>query len=612
MKLLLMSLLFAFLSGAATVLHCQDKASIIKSGQYLYAETFGTSEINAKEGALHELNKHIAKHFNAYYKKNLIGSEDDLLNNSIKVVSSFNEAIDTYSGKFLSKNGSTFECFYFIKKSELPLIFADRIKIIRDIYAGAELAENELNLGYALKWYYFAYLLRQTIPLEDIVFQEIDFSKIIPEKLIHIINTTFLTPQKLTQSGDGEKEFLFNIKKNNLPVRLIELVFSDNNTETTIRAIDGEGVVRIGNGYTGKIELSIKYDYSENRDEVKELSPLWDIIIKPRLEATKYLSLPSLTEEKVSKASASNPNVISVSDNNFGINLTNTENCPVLQKIASETLILLNIIKSGSIKDLNSTYSADNFIKDKITSLIKYNKPSIIGQSIDADINKTLTGWELRKISILNKYSSIKKQSKEYLVLDFDHSGNLYDVSFGVLRDNYDVVKKESEYSKDWLNRLTILKFIEKYRTCFLCRDINTLDSLFSEQAVIIVGRILKKSENKDMAKYIKLNKEQPEASYIQYTAKEYLSNLGKLFNRTPDLFIGFGSIDISRKNGNESVYGISMRQNYYSTGYSDEGYLFLLVDFYYKLPQIYVRTWQPGEWSDDAIVKLSNYTLNR
>ena len=114
------------------------------------------------------------------------------------------------------------------------------------------------------------------------------------------------------------------------------------------------------------------------------------------------------------------------------------------------------------------------------------------------------------------------------------------------------------------------------------------------------------------MVQYIKINKEQPDVKYIQYTKEEYISRQNEIFNQVKDIFIDFSTFDISRKNGQELVYGISLRQNYHSTIYSDEGYLFLLVDFYHKLPQLYVRTWQPGEWSEDAIIKLSNITINR
>ena len=60
--------------------------------------------------------------------------------------------------------------------------------------------------------------------------------------------------------------------------------------------------------------------------------------------------------------------------------------------------------------------------------------------------------------------------------------------------------------------------------------------------------------------------------------------------------------------NVRQGVYGISMRQDYASTTYSDIGYLFLLIDFFSDTPQIHVRAWQPREWDNNNLVRLINY----
>ena len=138
------------------------------------------------------------------------------------------------------------------------------------------------------------------------------------------------------------------------------------------------------------------------------------------------------------------------------------------------------------------------------------------------------------------------------------------------------------------------------------------LDSLFSDDAVIIVGRELKKTKMKDEYRYAKLSAEQPDIKYLQYTKDEYLKKQAQKFKTEADMFLNFSSFAISKKNKQTGMYGLSMRQSYNATNYSDEGYLFLLVDFAKESPQIYVRSWQPQEWNDDALVKLSNFRMNK
>jgi len=52
------------------------------------------------------------------------------------------------------------------------------------------------------------------------------------------------------------------------------------------------------------------------------------------------------------------------------------------------------------------------------------------------------------------------------------------------------------------------------------------------------------------------------------------------------------------------------MRQNYTSTTYADEGYLFLLIDFGEVDPLIYVRAWQPNTWGQDQLIKTANFKI--
>ncbi len=51
-------------------------------------------------------------------------------------------------------------------------------------------------------------------------------------------------------------------------------------------------------------------------------------------------------------------------------------------------------------------------------------------------------------------------------------------------------------------------------------------------------------------------------------------------------------------------LYGVHIRQDYYSTNYGDTGYLTLLVDFNDPdAPLIKVRTWQPEPDPDFGLI---------
>jgi hypothetical protein len=53
----------------------------------------------------------------------------------------------------------------------------------------------------------------------------------------------------------------------------------------------------------------------------------------------------------------------------------------------------------------------------------------------------------------------------------------------------------------------------------------------------------------------------------------------------------------------------VQIRQNYFSSNYGDQGWLFLMVDLNDPgEPVIHVRTWQPTRGEHDSIYGLSDF----
>lgn len=135
-------------------------------------------------------------------------------------------------------------------------------------------------------------------------------------------------------------------------------------------------------------------------------------------------------------------------------------------------------------------------------------------------------------------------------------------------------------------------------------------DIMFADKALILVGRKIKPVKLPDnMINYQKFTN-QPDYEYLRLTKENYLKRQQQVFNLQNDIFLSFSSFDIIKKNNTEGVYGVEMRQSYSSTTYSDEGYLFPLIDFTEKNPLIYVRAWQPNEWDEDPLIKTVNFKI--
>ena len=119
------------------------------------------------------------------------------------------------------------------------------------------------------------------------------------------------------------------------------------------------------------------------------------------------------------------------------------------------------------------------------------------------------------------------------------------------------------------------------------------LRQVFDDNAVIITGKVVTRPEGTDDAGRKYLNNK-----YVQLTRQskeQYLRNLERCFESNEFINIRFAENDIVKAGVGGEVYGIQIKQDYYSSNYGDTGYLFLMVDLNDpKQPVIKVRVWQP------------------
>ena len=206
-------------------------------------------------------------------------------------------------------------------------------------------------------------------------------------------------------------------------------------------------------------------------------------------------------------------------------------------------------------------------------------------------------------------------------IVEFDARGRLTDFRLALdaqlsesLEHCGSVVEKEKQ--------MIIMQYIERFRTAYNQKDIDFINQIFSDDALIITGTVVTVRSNDDrgvMTQKVRYNKQSKE---------EYIRNLKKAFQRNKWIEVKFSEIGengeeggcagITRSVVNPTMYGVRLRQEWKSSSYSDEGYLFLLWEFPEDggNPIIHVRTWQP-EWvggvrqqPDDDISTLGAFDL--
>ena len=214
----------------------------------------------------------------------------------------------------------------------------------------------------------------------------------------------------------------------------------------------------------------------------------------------------------------------------------------------------------------------------------------------------TTNGFQVRNIPLVLKPmpgESVKEDYQE-AVINFDKGGMIVSFFFTIGMNMYSKIMQNSNEVTDLRRRMAILDYVEHFRTAYNMKDMPFLQQIFSEDALIITGRVIKvqKSEvfpSGDRIVYKKQNK------------KQYLTNLGKAFASSKYIKVNFDDIKVVAHPTKDNIYGVTVHQEWNSNRYSDEGYVFMIWDFTNEdEPKIHVRTWQP-DYTDSAKKKPIN-----
>ena len=209
---------------------------------------------------------------------------------------------------------------------------------------------------------------------------------------------------------------------------------------------------------------------------------------------------------------------------------------------------------------------------------------------------ETGLGYQVRNIPLMMRPNDSSFNEDEYqeAVFSFDRNGNLESFYLTLDMNLYMNVIKSNKSVSDLHRRQLILDYVEHFRTSYNQKDIKFLTQVFSDDALIITGRVIKQSKDG-----IPLP---DKIMYKKQGTQEYLNNLRHVFAANKYIKVSFDDIEVMRHPVNPDFYGVTLHQGYTSDRYHDDGYVFLLWDFTNEAaPQIHVRTWQPDAYNADG-----------
>jgi hypothetical protein len=286
-----------------------------------------------------------------------------------------------------------------------------------------------------------------------------------------------------------------------------------------------------------------------------------------------------------------------------------------IEKNVSDFLVACNtaVIKGGK-PDLDKKTTTEDARK----RFLSLWNTSPMGCSVSTFERKCLTrpagGYQIRNVSV-TMYEAPENEQNQEIVFNLTADGKIDDIFIPITQ--YSDLLSANIKAEDISLRMMVLDFVENYRTAYNRKDIAFIESVFSNNAIIIVGKEIKQKPKSDAALRSSLSTAQFE--YQVKNKTQYITALKNVFKVNKYIKVKFDEIKVLQHEDYPQVYGITLKQLWDSSTLKDEtGYVFLLIDFRdEQQPLIHVRTWQPEEYDGrtlrrDELFQIGDFNLNR
>ena len=287
------------------------------------------------------------------------------------------------------------------------------------------------------------------------------------------------------------------------------------------------------------------------------------------------------------------------------------DNAAVKSKMETNVSRMLNEINAAQSAGRSLNFSAMGKVDIRVQqsmAMLWENSPFMC---TDDDIVEhcitTGSGYQVRNIPLMMKPTGEREFGEdEYqeAVISFDRQGNVESFYLSISMNLYMNVIKSNLELTDLRRRQLILDYVEQFRTAYNQKDINFLNQVFSEDALIITGKVITTKHAEGFTSQ--------KIQYNKQSKEQYIRNLRGVFQRNSYIKVTFDEIEVMRHPVNPNFYGVTLLQGWTSGRYHDDSYLFLLWDFTNEdAPQIHVRTWQPDKIGGKALPKDEVFSLS-
>ena len=561
---------------------------------FISGEGFGETVQEADERALADLISQIS----VVVSKDVTVIDDELVENgnydahsyTASKIQSYSEATLNNTERLIISNEPDAHVVRFIKRAEIDKIFDSRKMKVKEHVRLAQMAEAKGKVDDALRNYYWAFSLLKTLPTPNSVTDDKGHVLVswIPQQMNEVFDDIKVSVVKI----DGiNVDLYFSFRGK--PIASIDYTYFDGRDWSNIySAKDGRGVLELLSGVeTQNVQLKYEYAYRGQAHIDHELEAAMKVVKgKAMRKSYANISLESaLKAAKVEDAAPVEESVptMDIAPTNSGVSFSLVKD----NEAARYQTIVDDVVKA--IKAKKYATAEKHFTPEGVLmyrQLISYGKARVLDYSryqVSRLGNRTI----VRSVPMSFSFErGVRKSFVEDVVFTFDSVDKIECVAFGLDQEAMADVEAKTVWPEE--ARQALISFLENYKTAYALKRLDYLQSIFDDNAVIIIGHVVKRFERQGDSRQYANN------TYVQrsqISKAQYLKNLEACFRSNEFVNIRFANNDIIKAGGSMGeTYGIQIKQDYYSTHYGDKGYLYLQVDMNDPdNPIIKVRTWQ-------------------
>lgn len=581
----------------ALTVTAQGVDGIKRNSSYLYGEGGGVTLQAAKEAALADLIQKISVtvHSDFTSKERELNQDGNVTSDAEyqSIIRSYSTATLTNVKTIVLKPEPDASVFLYIAKSEIDRIFESRVAKAKEFVGNADEALKNGQIDDALRYYYWSYCLVKSLryPNEAKIFvdgQERSLLAWLPTRIEDVMGKV-----KVQSRRTADNTYEITATYDGRPVRSMDYTYFDGVDNSPVYSIlDGKGLVELRPGMAmDAVQLKLEYEFrglSRNDSEVEAVVGA----MKPAVYRRAYHRVA--LDGAASPAESTSTDVNGSMQSPLALTDMGTLGTAVMKPV-------MQALRSGSIEQCRKKFTAEGW--EEFSKLMGYGKVTLM-DDIHLDYFADGDCVVCRGLPVSCRFNRGRVFNEKLSFYIDSNSKQITHVAMGLGREAMnDVVLGHLDWSEK--SRTRIVGFLEDYRTAYATKNLEYLDKVFDDNAVIVLGKRLQVAPQLNKEGYMNNHRVQ----FTQLTKREFLRNLCRQFQSKDYINLHFSQNRIYQLQKGVERYGIEIKQDYYSSNYGDTGYLTLIFDLTNPdQPVIHVRTWQEQPDPNFGVVSPADF----